>query len=107
MSLCDTCREPGSCCSGFYLSSPNGTGNFSVWETPLSPLILMATRWLPFLPVVRGPTLHCDEGDYYGIERWECPLLGDDGRCTDYDNRPQLCRDYVAGSDEICVEHVA
>ena len=26
--------------------------------------------------------------------------------CTIYADRPQLCRDYEAGSDPLCIEHV-
>lgn len=36
---------------------------------------------------------------------FDCPLLGEDGRCTDYDGRPELCRLYEAGSDPICAEY--
>lgn len=36
-----------------------------------------------------------------------CPNLHPvTGRCTDYDNRPDLCRDYEPGQDPLCIMHV-
>ena len=51
---------------------------------------------LPFMPLMTRP-----DG------RWLlwCPVLGRDGRCTDYENRPALCRSFEAGSDPLCAMH--
>lgn len=48
---------------------------------------------LPFMPLYQMPS---------GAWRMWCPRLGRDGRCTDYENRPALCRGYVAGEDPVC-----
>lgn len=102
MSLCDTCREPGHCCKEFNLSGRDGHITFWDDETPA-----MEERF-PFVPLYRtdqwtvefGP----DTGRTYSAWRWSCTKLGADGRCTIYDERPQLCRDYEAGSDPLCIE---
>lgn len=110
MSICDSCRDPGACCAGFILfDATSGVREpipFSFWlsDGPLAPLIRMAEWWMPFVPATRSDTYYNDDGGYYSIQRWGCPLLGEDGRCTDYDNRPELCRRYEAKSDTLCVE---
>ena len=39
--------------------------------------------------------LEWDEGQHqYWIRSTPCPLLGDDGKCTVYDVRPQTCKEY-------------
>jgi hypothetical protein len=47
---------------------------------------------LPFMPL--------DKSEKYGW-RLRCPLLGRDGRCTDYENRPALCRHFQPGSNRL------
>ena len=33
-----------------------------------------------------------------------CPLLGEDGKCGDYENRPDLCKKFVpGGGDHLCL----
>ena len=117
--LCDACARPDQCCTGFEL---NG-GSFGAGETALEMLVRMATITtatnadanpavvlgkqpppeydhvmvgLPFMPLMKRP-----DG------RWLlwCPVLGRDGRCTDYENRPALCRSFEAGSDPLCAMH--
>lgn len=119
MSLCDTCRNPGQCCSGFTL-------NIGTPETYLEALVLMATvgngtdptreglfgqsfslpdktpeDWehvwlgLPFLPLWK---------DSLGNWRYWCIHLSANGRCTIYEDRPPLCREYKAGSCRLCAE---
>lgn len=106
VSLCDTCREPGACCAGFHLTSKQEPAFNSFWihDGPLAPLVRMAENWLPFHPVVRSSTFDDEGRAYYAIKLWACDLLGEDGRCTDYENRPQLCRSFEARSDPLCVE---
>ena len=39
--------------------------------------------------------LEWDEGQHqYWTRSTPCPLLGDDGKCTVYDVRPQTCKEY-------------
>jgi Fe-S-cluster containining protein len=51
---------------------------------------------LPFRPL---------DQDEKGTWRYWCLNLLPNGRCGDYENRPGLCRLYVAGSDGLCVHH--
>lgn len=39
-----------------------------------------------------------------GAGRWRfwCPVLRHDGRCGDYENRPQLCASYQPATDMLC-----
>lgn len=39
--------------------------------------------------------------------RWWCTNLLPSGRCGDYENRPEVCRIFVAGSDPLCVHYWA
>lgn len=96
MSLCDTCAVPGRCCLKVYLTGGQDGDRIS---QPMSfeRAEHMALRHrLPFRPAHQ-----IEDGSWV----WWCTNLGRDGRCTDYENRPQLCRDYKPGSDELCVHH--
>lgn len=43
-----------------------------------------------------------------GTWNWQCTALDEaTGRCTIYEDRPSLCRDYAAGSDGLCVHYQA
>ena len=37
--------------------------------------------------------------------RFTCPALGADGRCTIYESRPAVCREYEPGQDILCARH--
>jgi len=37
---------------------------------------------------------------------FDCTKLGADGRCMDYENRPELCRVYQPQEDALCAEYV-
>lgn len=89
-SLCDTCMRPGACCFGFVLSGQH-------WQTGLDMLVMVAQQGLPFVPLFRRPN---------GVWKWWCPLLGKDGRCTEYDRRPYVCREFEPAQDPLCVHHV-
>lgn len=95
MSACDTCAAPGRCCSGFTLNLRDQE-RMSAVET----MAHIAAHSLPFLPLYRVPAKH--RGPYDGGWRFWCPLLGRDGRCTDYENRPETCRDFEPLSDPLC-----
>ncbi|WP_372395223.1 YkgJ family cysteine cluster protein (plasmid) [Azospirillum sp. HJ39] len=89
MSPCDACSKPGKCCRSFVLNFPS-----QPTMTPLEALSIMAAHWLPFMPLMRYQN---------GVFRFWCPLLGTDGRCTDYESRPDTCRVFRPASDPLCV----
>lgn len=102
MSLCETCRAPGACCSGFGL---NITFKADGWMEQAA--IDMAERGLPFVPIAPifgDGGMRLPEG--HVPVRFRCTLLGSDGRCGDYENRPDLCRHYEPASDPLCAEYV-
>lgn len=101
---CDSCPKPGRCCTGLVL---NG-GELAKGTTMLAALATMATLrhqradgrmtiGAPFMPLMQ-------RGD--GEWLWWCPNLQADGRCGDYENRPEPCWRYTAGDDFLCVMHV-
>lgn len=92
---CDRCIAPGTCCKAFPLSKDFATGT-----TPEQLVEFLAEQKYPFVPLRRYYT-------YIGawLERWlfQCTKLGADGRCTIYEDRPELCKLYEAGCDEMCI----
>lgn len=111
LSLCNACRQPGACCSGFQLNGGAFGRGLSHLELLIKLGTIVATRppqgatnpnndgddfGLPFLPFYRASD---------GAWRFWCPNLGLDGRCTDYDHRPHLCANFEAGSNVLCIRH--
>lgn len=99
--ICARCVSPGHCCTGFNLSDKDGNAR-TFWddETPQLP------EGYPFKPVERlgqwtveyGP----DTGKTYSAWRFACTKLSADGKCTIYDERPDLCRRYEPLTDRLC-----
>lgn len=115
MSLCDTCKQPGACCNDMVLH--DARGSLTVWEgddwrEQAAATIENRLPGAPFIPIrlVRAEGARRDtaapEGREYGTVRWGCRNITPEGRCGDYENRPQLCRNYEAGSDPLCVMYV-
>lgn len=93
MSLCDTCMSPGHCCKRLVLTG----GEFNEPQSPEAAEHALLKRGMPMFRI--GEEI--EPGKY----AFWCTALGPDGRCTIYDERPDLCRRYVAGSDGLCVHH--
>jgi Fe-S-cluster containining protein len=109
VSLCDTCRQPGACCRGFSLNRISDGDHLTLWddEDPLKAVHPHIESEAPFHPVERlGQWTDAESGRTYSSWKWSCSALGEDGRCTMYDNRPDLCRRYEAGSSPLCVMYV-
>lgn len=62
---------------------------------------------LPFVPLRRmwyeAPNGAHKPKDCVWLFR--CPKLGEDGRCTVYEHRPEVCRVYEPGEDVMCVHY--
>ncbi|SRR6266403_1852214 len=100
MSLCDTCRSPGSCCRGFVIEN---TGfERERWKQDARQWI--RRKKLPFYPAHMTAS-NLPEWDYVYVA-FNCHWLGEDGRCRNYDQRPAVCRNYEPASDGLCAEHV-
>lgn len=82
---CARCVAPGTCCKAFPLNQEFWIG------TPVVDLIAwLAEKGFPFKPL-RREFVFLSDGKWK--ERWyfACAKLGDDGRCTIYEERPDLC----------------
>jgi len=97
MSLCDTCSNPGACCRNFELKAKHPETILLLQKGHKLEVLATCAEWgFPFIP-----TEH--DGNFW---HFKCTVLTSEGRCGDYENRPALCSNYVAGSDELCVEHI-
>lgn len=109
MSMCDRCFMPGACCKRMRISSRHEDGAFYpvvVWDDAPPGKAREAARdmGLPFQPIEKSETWTDEEsGRTYSTWDYKCPKLGADGRCTIYEDRPQLCRSYAPRSDQLCV----
>jgi len=91
MSLCNVCARPGYCCNGFRLTYKDG-----LYKEPSLELAnaRMKREGKPFKAV----------GHFWnGAVKFSCPLLDENGRCGDYENRPETCRMFEPTSDNLCV----
>lgn len=110
MSLCDHCYSPGHCCKRMALNGHNEGYDIkqpsTYWTDGGREGVIAQLRehGLPFEPLEAiEEWTDAATGRPYAAFWYSCPRLGPDGRCTDYENRPQLCRTYQAGSDGLCV----
>lgn len=102
-STCDTCRAPGSCCRGLVLIGISF--NVAYWKEEAT--AAMAKRDMSYFVPVRLPvSTMMDRHAHITQVIFDCTRLGADGRCTDYENRPGLCRTYQAKSEPLCAEYV-
>lgn len=99
MSSCDACTSPGACCSGFVLNLP--VFDEVTWREDA--VAALARHGIDYM-VPAGRFFSPSTGGMDTI-RYHCTRIGTDGRCTDYENRPQLCHDYQAGQDMLCAMH--
>lgn len=105
MSLCDQCYAPGACCRGFSLSGVDGGKTYWIDAGLEGVLEQLRAAGLPdFTPTVEVDRWVDEEsGREYAYFKFACRALMPDGRCGNYENRPELCRTYEPGSDPICV----
>lgn len=107
MSLCDSCPKPGECCRNIHLYYADGAEVTTWADDPLGVQRVLAERALPFVPssveIYVSPPDSEEPGREYCTWVFQCPKLGADGRCTDYENRPELCRHLEPGASEPCV----
>lgn len=103
MSICDTCKAPGACCKKLQLIE---NGNQMTFWKEEDALKYLEDKKLPFKILRKTATYHDEESgnDYYTYE-YMCPVLLPNGRCGDYENRPDLCRNYEPKSDKLCVHY--
>lgn len=102
--LCDVCLSPGACCRDLTLYRKDGA-LLTVWDDE-GPATFTSEHDLPFDPIGKvGQWTDPEGGREYSAWNFRCRALGDDGRCTIYENRPKLCADYLPGSSPLCVHY--
>lgn len=95
--LCESCMKPGACCEDLSLYGGRAEQRIDAPMSADRAEHLALSYGLPFRPAYQ-------QAD--GTWRWWCTSLDKStGRCTTYETRPQLCRDYAPGTDELCVHH--
>jgi Fe-S-cluster containining protein len=110
MNPCDTCSSPGACCKEFPLSHHKSywmddVGWESSWQEILDDHNL--TFFYPVKLRYVDIAIVSNTGEFraYGQPLTSCHRLGADGRCTDYENRPEFpCKAYPPMHDKLCVE---
>lgn len=106
MSLCDQCYAPGNCCKRLQLIADGHSMTF--WDETAGVDIQQAldTRNLPFVVNEKIATWTDENGKAYSTYNYNCTKLLPNGRCGDYENRPELCRSYEPASDGLCVHYL-
>ncbi len=104
---CNSCRDPGACCRSFHVDID--VPEFMTAEAlrvHLRAGLRPTTGSQAFEVLPYDPIQPSTKGKKEGTVHWDysCPKLGEDGRCTIYETRPKICRDYEAGSDALCAE---
>lgn len=95
--LCETCLSPGACCNQVSLFGAVGGETLEQAMSHERAEHLAMAAGLPFRPE------HYVAGKGWS---WWCPRLDpQSGRCTDYHDRPYLCREYAPGLDELCAHY--
>ncbi len=109
MSACDTCPKPGFCCRDIRLHNAKGD-ELTTWldEGHGAAQIQLLAAGLPFIAdrvaeSWRAPADADQPGREYGAWFYQCPNLLPNGRCGDYENRPQVCRKFQPGDGINCV----
>lgn len=105
MSLCDKCYAPGQCCKSLHLAGKDGEAKtYWVDEGDAGIIEQLRAQGLPFVPLLElGRYVDAESGREYADLLFNCPMVTPSGRCSIYDDRPALCRNYEPLSDPLCV----
>lgn len=84
------CPIPGACCQGFAVNIKTELSDAEITESLVSRYNLGQMKLIGRTKNYNAPILVCS---------W---LDMETGLCTDYENRPQLCRDFTPLSNPLC-----
>ncbi len=115
MTMCDTCLQKGSCCRGLILDMrfpydmhPNEVYRHLAEGTdPFDP-DKKREKCPNFAPIQRVHFHFAKDGKVPATTEWmfTCTQLDyKTGLCKIYEDRPQVCRDYEAGSSPLCFHY--
>lgn len=96
MATCSYCPKPGACCRGFLLNQHTVFFVGDDWKDKAN--IWLGLQGLDFFEVMG---LARENGECK-IPLFGCTKLDENGRCSIYADRPQLCRDYTPKQDALC-----
>ena len=101
-SLCDKCFAPGTCCKRLRLSK--GGDEVTFWDDePEAVQTFLDGQKAPFEVIETLGPWPDEAGRLYSAKTFGCPKLLPNGRCGDYENRPEICRIFEPASDQLCV----
>lgn len=113
-SLCDICAKPGNCCTRMrlwsVLAEKNGPvnkdnwGELTAWKSEgiSGPWRTVLLNGLPFIPIMPVGVYSAPDGREYQTWSYRCTNLLPNGRCGDYENRPDLCKTFAPLADTSC-----
>ena len=94
------CPDLGHCCKRFVLN-PKTIPPFDESRSIKGVRRKLRHFNLPFEPLELAPTATSGNEKLWWFT---CPLLGADGKCGDYENRPGTCSSFVpGGGDGLCL----
>jgi Fe-S-cluster containining protein len=100
---CDSCHAPGACCKGFVLTNMRVKDDLNWKES--SEIFLTQKSDLGLTRFYAVSKVTGSQRDGTVAVRLNCSSLTKEGRCGDYENRPNLCRVFEPGSDPLCAEY--
>lgn len=103
MSLCARCYDPGQCCRGFALFNADGTERTFWVDGDGTVDAFVKERDLPFVPREIELFTDGESGRRYARVTFNCGALTEDGRCSTYRRRPDVCREFEPASSPLCV----
>ena len=97
------CPDLGHCCKRFVLN-PTSLPPFNERRSIKGIWRKLRQFKLPFKPLELSG-INGSGGKTGKMDWWfTCPILGKDGKCGDYENRPQVCKSFVpGGGDALCL----
>ena len=94
------CPELGYCCRRFYIHRERGKKPLAFPMSSKGVMRFLRKNGLHFMQ----PLMMSTSERYWGSWWVTCTRLGGDGRCMDYENRPDFCRDFIpGGEDKLCL----
>lgn len=97
--VCATCRSPGACCKHIPLTL---MVSFEGWRERAQ--AVLDTNALYMLHPERVHPVP-EFGDTHRVI-FSCSFLTPEGRCGEYEKRPDLCRGFIPKSDPLCAEYI-
>ena len=93
MSICNKCKDKGYCCRNFIIQSHEPWAYTAIENKNKVIKRLKESNLSFFIPVKKGKR--------YWV--FSCSKITDEGKCSVYKSRPNLCREYRPATGDLCV----